>query len=110
MQHHHHRALQGGGKSVSVKLTAVFRPPRPVSVEIDATHMGVTLGTPVVKEYVDVQTYTGEYVVTPSASEQIVLNTSGKRMADDVTVREVPYYEVSNESGKTVYIADTIND
>ncbi len=95
---------------MSVKLTAVFRPLHPVSVEIDAAHMGVTLGTPVVKEYIDAPVYTGEYVVTPLAHEQTVLETTGKRMADDVTVREVPYYEVSNLTGKTVYIANTIND
>ena len=54
--------------------------------------------------------YSGDYVVTPLAFEQTVLDTSGKKMADDVTVLEVPYYEVSNTSGKTVYIADTTND
>lgn len=74
---------------MSVKLTAVFRPPRPVSVEIDAAHMGVALGTPVVKEYVDVQTYTGEYEVTPSAETQ-TLETEGLRMTRPVVVNPIP--------------------
>lgn len=74
---------------MSVKLTAVFRPPHPVSVEIDAAHMVVTFGTPVVTEYVDVQTYTGEYEVTPSAETQM-LDTTGKRMAHDVVIAPIP--------------------
>lgn len=93
-----------------MKLSVIFKPQKPLKVKIDAARVGVTFGTPVVKEYVDAPVYTGEYVVTPLAHEQTVLETSGKRMVDDVTVREVPYYEVSNVKGKTVYIADTIND
>lgn len=50
--------------------------------------------------------YHGQYEVTPSAHNQIVLETREKLMADDVTVNKIPYYETSNESGLTVYIAD----
>lgn len=49
--------------------------------------------------------YDGQYEVTPSAHNQIVLETREKLMADDVTVLKIPYYETSNESGLTVYIA-----
>jgi hypothetical protein len=72
-----------------VKLTAVFKPPQAVSVSVNADTMGVTLGTPVVKEYVDVQTYTGEYEVTPSAETQ-TLNTEGLRLTRNVTVNPIP--------------------
>ena len=51
--------------------------------------MGVTLGTPVVKEYVDVQTYTGAYDVTPSAETQ-TLDTAGMRMSRAVTINPIP--------------------
>jgi hypothetical protein len=51
--------------------------------------MGVTLGTPVVKEYVDVQTYTGEYEVTPSAEMQ-TLDTAGLRLTQSITVNPIP--------------------
>ena len=50
--------------------------------------------------------YDGQYEVTPSAHNPIVLETREKLMADDVTVNKIPYYETSNESGLTVYIAD----
>ena len=49
--------------------------------------------------------YTGEIVVTPSASEQS-LETAHKVLLDDVTVLQIPYTEVSNLSGGiTVNIA-----
>lgn len=72
-----------------MKLTAVFKPPQAVSVSVNADTMGVTLGTSVVKEYVDVQTYTGEYEVTPSAETQ-TLNTDGLRLTRNVTVNPIP--------------------
>lgn len=71
-----------------MKLTATFRP-QAVTVSVDAANMGVTLGTPVVKEYVDVQTYTGEYEVTPSAETQ-TLDTAGLRLTRPVTVNPIP--------------------
>lgn len=57
----------------------------------------------VTKEY---DTYLGSYLVVPKANEKQVLRTQNRIMKDDVTVLEVPYYEVSNEhNGTTVYIA-----
>lgn len=53
--------------------------------------------------------YHGPYVVTPQTVEQ-TLPTEDKHMVRDVTVLSVPYYEVSNQSGITVYIAENIND
>lgn len=53
--------------------------------------------------------YTGEYTVTPKAHEQTVLQTKRKLMLNDVTVLEVPYFETSNISGTTVYIAEEID-
>lgn len=48
--------------------------------------------------------YAGPYVVTPRPHDEVVLETNGKRMTDDVTVLEIPYWETSNVSGLTVYI------
>lgn len=53
--------------------------------------------------------YRGIYVVTPRAYSQTVLETADKIMRDDVTVLEIPYYEVSNLSGGyTVNIAEEV--
>lgn len=53
------------------------------------------------------QTYGGSYDITPSTESQ-TLNTMNKVMADDVLVREIPYFETSNEYGKTIYIGSEI--
>lgn len=51
------------------------------------------------------EAYNGDYVVIPKATEQL-LSTAGKVMVDDVTVKEIPYTEVSNPAGGvTVIIA-----
>lgn len=56
----------------------------------------------------DVESYDGEYKVTPKVTEQ-VLPTAKKFMNADVTVAKIPIYDVSNNSGgTTVYIADNI--
>nr|DAM59831.1 MAG TPA: hypothetical protein [Caudoviricetes sp.] len=54
-----------------------------------------------------IPTYEGEYEVTPRVDEPVVLHTKAKRMNDDVTVKKIPQYEVSNAAGgKTLTIGD----
>lgn len=54
--------------------------------------------------------YNGEYTVTPKAFKEQTLKTNGKKMINDVTIKEVPYYETSNtDGGETVYIAGEVN-
>lgn len=65
-------------------------------------------GVLTVPAVVGVENYTGDYVVTPLAHDETVLETNGKRMLDDVTVLKVPYYVTSNTYGKTVYIASEV--
>lgn len=58
---------------------------------------------------IGVADYEGDYEVVPKVVSQ-VLNTENKRMNEDVTVKSVPYYEVSNvEGGTTVYIASEVD-
>ena len=52
--------------------------------------------------------YTGPYAVIPKANDQTVLDTKGRSMTDAVTVLKIPYYEIGNESGDTVYIANEV--
>lgn len=55
--------------------------------------------------YVD---YAGTYEVIPKITEQI-LETQDKRMAKNVTIREIPFYEVGNSSGgNTIYIGNEV--
>ena len=56
---------------------------------------------------VSVPAYKGSYEVTPRTSTSITLETSGKRLENDVTVNAVPLYEVSNpQGGVSIYIPD----
>jgi hypothetical protein len=53
--------------------------------------------------------YEGEYEVTPKVEAQ-TLNTAQKYMVQDLTVKEIPCYKVSNNAGgNTVYIAKEVN-
>lgn len=50
------------------------------------------------------ETYNGSYVVIPQVDEQFMY-TQGKYMDDDVNIKAIPYYDVSNATGgSTVYI------
>lgn len=50
------------------------------------------------------ENYEGTYVVTPLADVEQTLETNGKIMTDDVTVKKVPSYGVSNDYGTTLTI------
>ena len=55
----------------------------------------------------DIPTYTGEYSATPKVEEETILQTKGRKMINDVTVRKIPQYEVSNpQGGETLIIGD----
>ena len=55
---------------------------------------------------VDVPQYEGEYVITPLAANNVVLETKDKMCSDDITVLKIPTYQTHNESGITFYIAE----
>ena len=52
--------------------------------------------------------YEGPYEVTPMAYNEVILETKEKKMSDNVTVLEIPYWETTNPDGKTVYIAGEV--
>lgn len=47
--------------------------------------------------------YNGPYKAVPKTQSQ-TLETKNKSMKDNVTVAEIPYHEISNETGTTVVI------
>ncbi|MBQ9785072.1 MAG: hypothetical protein IJW29_06195 [Clostridia bacterium] len=56
----------------------------------------------------DVPTYAGAYSVTPRVDSQSI-PTAKTFMAEDMTVKAIPYYDVSNTSGgSTVYIGSEV--
>ena len=50
--------------------------------------------------------YEGEYEVTPKTYDEQVLPTKNKRMINNLTVKKIPQYEVSNDSGYTLIIGE----
>lgn len=52
--------------------------------------------------------YKGAYEVTPRVTEQS-LKTKDKHMADDVKIKSIPFFNVSNTSGgSTAYIGSEV--
>ena len=43
--------------------------------------------------------YQGEYSVTPLPNMEQILRTSAKVLTDDIVVKEIPYYQTSNDAG-----------
>lgn len=62
----------------------------------------------IVINHSDYPDYSGEYEVTPTPSSQI-LETTNKTMRRDVEIRAIPYYDVSNPYGRTIYIGGDLN-
>ncbi len=50
--------------------------------------------------------YTGETVITPSSYFDQELETKGKVVKENITVKQTPYYETTNSTGKTIYIGN----
>lgn len=62
----------------------------------------------IVPVYKDVPLYEGEYEVTPKVEEQ-TLPTAMTLLKEDVTIKSIPYFDVSNNSGgSTVYIGSEV--
>ena len=52
--------------------------------------------------------YEGTLTVIPKAHEQQILETKDKRMMNNITVQKIPYFETSNDTGKTIYIGSEV--
>lgn len=56
----------------------------------------------------EVEIYTGSYEITPKVDAQ-TMTTAQKFMTDNVTVKAIPFYDVSNTAGgKTIYIGNEV--
>ena len=87
-----------------IKVKVNSQPIVSVGVASDAS-MKVNVGSTTMIAPSELEQYAGPYEVVPKVNSQ-TLSTARKMMRDDITVREVPYYEVSNQfGGNTVYIA-----
>jgi hypothetical protein len=73
-----------------------------------AQEVGIKQDVILVPVYKDAPPYEGDYEVTPKVIEQ-KLPTAKKLLAEDVKIKEIPYFEVGNLSGgNTVYIGNEV--
>lgn len=76
-------------------------------LNVNSPKIGMKIGQAVVVS-VGGEPYEGEYEVTPKISSQ-TLATAKKLMKDDVTVKAIPYFDVSNPAGgQTIYIGSEL--
>ena len=79
------------------KLDVNFRT-RSDQIKVDFEHLQV------ISDNVGVDYYKGDYTVTPKVEKQ-ELATRQKFLTENVKIKEIPFFEVSNlEGGQTVYI------
>ena len=61
-----------------------------------------------ITKYIGGEEYVGDYVVTPKVDEQM-LETKDKVLTDDVVIKSIPFFKVSNTNGgSTVYIGNEV--
>ena len=69
---------------------------------------GTLSGTISKPEFLGGEEYQGAYEVTPKVEAQ-TMPTKHKVLKDDITVKSIPYFNVSNTSGgSTVYIGNEV--
>lgn len=76
-----------------------------IIMTVAADQQAIAMGIGAEYKIQPIPEYAGPVTVTPRAYNEVVLATNGKLMTNDVTVHRVPYFETSNDSGETVYIA-----
>ena len=79
--------------------------PAQLDVSFTELNMGISTGTPIAREYVDREPFTGEYTVVPTTEQQI-LQTKNLRMTDNVVVEAIPEnYGLITWDGSTITVS-----
>lgn len=88
-----------------------FKSDKTMKIEFKENNQRVALGFAEITqttEYIGGEKYDGDYIVTPKVVGQ-TLPTKDRVLTDDVTVKAIPFFNVSNTSGgSTVFIAKEI--
>ena len=63
--------------------------PQSITVGASPQSVGVSVGNPIARDFVERDPYTGDYTITPSAETQI-LETRNLRMTDNLTIEPIP--------------------
>ena len=93
-----------------VKVAVISQEPVDVQVDAANTTEPVDVQVDAVTRIPDgdVPVYDGPYEAVPKVTAQ-TLPTAKKLMRDDVSIRAIPYFDVSNSAGgNTIYIANEV--
>ena len=63
--------------------------PQKISVSVNQTTAEISVGNPIVREYIGSDPYTGTYTVTPTIETQTLL-TKNLRMTEDLVINPIP--------------------
>lgn len=91
-----------GSLSGIQNMTGTLSPMR--RMEGNLSSVQTMSGSLSVPDVVGRESYTGEYNITPSTQNDIILDTAYKTLSNNINIYKIPYFETSNESGYTVYI------
>ena len=75
-----------------------------LSAKLESSALSSNLSIGSNNTYLD---YSGSYDIIPTENDQ-TLQTKNKILRDNLLVERIPYYETSNEYGKTIYIGDEV--
>lgn len=96
----HAASIIGDAKTNASVQGYVFASPLSISADVSLGRVTII--------HSDLPDYEGEYEVTPAIEAQ-TLNTKNTAMRDDLNINKIPYYDVANEYGRTIYIGSDIN-
>lgn len=79
--------------------------PAKLTVSVGGQKMKISSGKQVVKEYVNVPPYEGDYTITPS-TETLTISTQNKRMTADLVINPIPQnYGLITWDGSTLIVS-----
>lgn len=94
-------------------LKVRFHPPDEFKVRFEPSEQNIPIKFKQFQQITvkpDVELYEGEYNITPDVEAQII-PTANKFLSEDVTVKQIPFFNVGNTAGgSTVYIATMDED
>ena len=94
--------------NIKVKFSEIDRKFVPGFSEIDGKFTPNFGEIQTITEFIGGEKYYGDYTVTPKVESQ-TMPTKGKVMEEDVTIKSIPFFNVSNTSGgSTVYIGKEV--
>lgn len=86
----------------------ILSAPQKVNIKLEHKKPSSMSVKPPVARDSSAEVYEGPYIANPSIHNNTTFYTKNKMLLDNVTVTKIPYFETSNQSGITAYIASEV--